>query len=50
MPIRAPRCLESAAMVVIVSEAAWNSRPYTAVLFWRAMSATSAGNVKTTWK
>jgi hypothetical protein len=38
------------AIVVIVADAAWNSRPYTAALFWRAMSATSAGNVKTTWK
>ena len=27
MPMRAPRCLGSAAMVVIVSDAAWNSRP-----------------------
>jgi len=50
MPMRAPRCLGSAAMVVIVSDAAWNSRPYTAALFCSAMSATSAGSVKTTWK
>ena len=49
MPIRAPRCFGSAAMVVIVSDAAWNSRPYTAALFWSAMSATSAGSVNTTW-
>ena len=43
MPMRAPRCLGSAAMVVIVSDAAWNSRPYTDALFWSATSATLGG-------
>jgi hypothetical protein len=42
MPMRAPRCLGSAAMVSIVSDAALNSS--------YAMTATSAGSVNTTWK
>jgi len=36
-------------MAIIVSDAAWNSRPYSAVLFCSAMAAISAGRVKTTW-
>ena len=34
MPMRAPRCLESAAIVIIVSTAARNSRSWRIALFW----------------
>ncbi len=48
-PMRAPRCLASAAMVSRVSAAASNSSPYSAALLVYAMSTTPAGSVKTTW-
>jgi hypothetical protein len=50
MPMRAPRCFGSAAMVSMVSDAALNSRSYISALLWKAMSAISAGSVNTTWK
>jgi hypothetical protein len=45
----APRCLGSAAIRSSVSAAMSNSKPYSAALFWYAMSAIGAGSVKTTW-
>jgi hypothetical protein len=50
IPIRAPRCFGSAAIVIMVSDAARTSRSYTAALLGKAISAISAGPVKTTWK
>ena len=48
-PMRAPRCLGSAAPVCKVSAAAWKRMPRTTRLFWWAMAAISRGRVKTTW-
>jgi len=50
MPMRAPRCFGSAAIVSMVSDAARNRRSDTAALLSKAISATAAGTVKTTWK
>ena len=50
MPMRAPKWRGSAAIVIVVSDAARNNGSYTTALFCQAMSATSAGRVKTTWK
>ena len=48
-PMLAPRRLGSAAILSSVSAAMSNSNPYSAALFWYAMSAIGAGSVKTTW-
>ncbi|MCY1246993.1 hypothetical protein D9M72_602750 [compost metagenome] len=49
-PISAPSHLGLAAMVCSVSAAIRISSAYTTALFWKAISATAGGRVKTTWK
>ena len=50
MPIFAPRCLGSAAMMVSVSDDPLNSMSQTTALFWKAMSAIFRGRENTRWK